>query len=302
MGLILTIFSILSVLFIFMFNGTKYVSLLFTNYHFYAIIGILSFIYFWVFRHQENLTNFINKDTLINGKPMDDKFLIDPGKEYFRQLGISKALLLDICPFVAFAFCFGLVFDRKRNVLKVMSPFAVAGGVITIFFFVVNDKLGDVINYYPVTEWWDFIFGNEVFFSMHYFSLVMGVIVFLNSTGYSVKSIIGTFAFPTIYFIYIGIIVNTLGVNNFATGLVPGDWADGGQYYPVAELLSFLVFPYYPIFAFGLVIILIMIAIFLRNVMIISNKWKYQKMIAFPRMSISYQRFCKKIINSINYI
>ncbi len=301
-GAMLSFFSILSLLFVVFFN--KNLCKLFSNYYFYAILGIISFVYFWVARQQENFMNLINHDKEwrmnINGKPMDNKYFTDLHDSlYFRDIIFSKALFLDLCPFVAFATCFGLVFDRKRNFVKIMAPYGFAGSVITIFFFLAKNELGAEMNYYPVTEWWDFIFGNKVFFTMHYFTLVIGLIVFLNTPGYSVRSLIGTIAFPTFYFIYVGIIVNVFDLNHDATGLVSGDWELGGQYYPVGQLIKIVGFPLFPMIAFGLVFSLILISIFLRNVMIVSNKWKYERMIAFPRMSTSLCLFYEKLSTNL---
>jgi hypothetical protein len=47
-------------------------------------------------------------------------------------IGTSRGLLLDICPFCAFAICVSIITDPTRKLAKIIAPFALFGGLITI--------------------------------------------------------------------------------------------------------------------------------------------------------------------------
>lgn len=295
LGFYLSIFTFFSIMLILFFNSAF--NKVFNNYYVMAISGILFFIYFWVIRYQEDITNFINNTFLVNGQHNNS---LEANKGNIR---VSKAFLLDLCPFIAFFMPFLLTFDRSRVVLKVAAPYAFFGGVITIFGQISGEGVGRAYNnFYLVKTSWDFIFGNEGYFLMHYFSIIFASIILMNSKGFGLLGIGGTILFPLVYFSYVMIIVTQFNVTQNATGLVEGDWMYGGQYETVWSIFGKLDFPYIAILCYSLVAIYVFIWIYLRNILIFDNRWKHQKMIAFPRLSTSLRSITNKINQGISNI
>ncbi len=286
MGLYLGIATIFGIMGILFFNN--FFDKVFNNYYAMSILGIIFFIYFWIIRYQEDVTNLINGTSLVNGE--FNQSLNDNQS----NVKISKVFLLDLCPFAAVLFCFLLTFDRQRNILKVIAPLAFFGGAITIFGQIMWEGIGANNNFYTVTNGWDFIFGNEAYFLMHFFSLITSLIIIMNSKGFGLNSFIGVVVFPLSYFAYIMIFVTQFDVTRNATGLVEGDWI-GGQYGIVWETFGKLPFPYIVILCYSLVAVYVFSTLLLRNIFIFSNKWKHPKMIVFPRISINIRRIFNKI-------
>lgn len=279
MGLYLAIFTIFTIIFILALNNSW--SKKIYNYYLFAIMGIIFFIYFWIVRYQEDIMNFINGTSFVNGK--NDLYL--PLQDRWHSIKFSKALLLDLCPFVAMTYSFLLTFDRKMKLLKVIAPYGFFGGCITIFGQIIGDKVGTTSNnLYTVTSNWDFIFGNKAYFTMHYFSIVISLIVLMNSKGFSWKGVVGTIIFPLSYFSYIMIIVTQFKITQNATGLVANDWSEYGQYGSVGVLLKGISFPWTPTLCYTLVYLYVIIWITLRNSFINNEKWKFKEMIVCPRI------------------
>ena len=282
---IATIFAIMTVLF---FN--PFFNKVFNNYYAMASLGIVFFIYFWVIRYQEDVMNLINGTSFVNGE-------FNSGLDgNISNVKISKVFLLDLCPFVAVAFSFLLTFDRNRNVLKIISPLAFFGGCITIFGQVMWDDVGASNNFYPISNGWDFIFGNEAYFLMHFYSTIIALIIFVNSKGFGWKGLLGSLIFPLAYFAYVMIFVTQFGVTKNATGLVAGDWMPGGQYYVVSTMFNGMAFPYITVLCYTLVAVYVYLIIFWRNILIFDNKWKHSEMIVLPRTSV----WIRSIVNKIN--
>jgi hypothetical protein len=151
------------------------------------------------------------------------------------------------------------------------------------------EDIGNQNNFLPISNGWDFIFGNEAYFSMHFYSIAISLILLMNSKGFGWKALIGSVAFPLGYFSYILIFTTQFGVTKNATGLVVGDW-EYGQYHAVWEIFGKLPFPYVTVVCYSLVAVYIFTTIFLRNVLIFDNKWKHSEMVVFPRISILIRR------------
>ncbi len=293
MGIYLGIFTIISVMTILFFN--KFFNKIFNNYYFMAIFGIIFFIYFWVIRYQEDLLNFITGTSNVNG---DHNNALDSNQNNIKA---SKALLLDLCPFVAFILPLLLTFDRGRNILKAVAPYAFFGGAITIFGQIMSEDIPTSNNFYWVTNPWDFIFGNKGYFLMHFFSMIISTIILMNSKGFGWNGVAGTVFFPLAYFSYVMIMVTIFDVKQNATGLVAYDWLYG-QYNIVYKIFGEIGFPQVTIICYSLVAIYIFFWIFLRNILIFENRWKHPKMIVFPRISTSIRCFFNKINNAISNI
>ena len=270
-GLILSLVTIMTIILIFICH--KWTYKFFNIYYVNLSIGIVMLSYFLIFRYIPDINLLIeNKDSLLNGSIR-------------LSLLYSKALLLDMCPLSFVLLSISLIFDKSRSTSKVIAPVALLGGIITIFgeitFYNQND-LND-------TKWYEFIFvgtinndgtiSNRIYFFMHFFLIVMSLLVILNSKSYTRYSLYGTSLFYVFWFIYMQIIINTLNIKCNATGLVEFDWYYG-QYSKVYEIYE-LDFPYIVIFWYIWALVFNYIVCLVRNLSIknemflFENKWWY---------------------------
>ncbi|MGL5617621.1 MAG: DUF5378 family protein [Metamycoplasmataceae bacterium] len=295
LGFYLAIFTFFSIIFVPLFNSR--LTKVFGNYYAMGFIGIAFFIYFWIIRYQEDVSNLINGTYLINGE-YSGSLEANTGK-----IQVSKAFLLDLCPFSAFLISILFTFDRNRVVLKAAAPYAFFGGVVSIFGQISGEGVGTANNnFYIVTNAWDFIFGNEGYFFMHYSLVIFSLIILMNSKGYGIYGMIGTILYILTYFTYVLIIVNIFDVKQNATGLVPGDWSSTGQYATVWKIFSAIPFPGIAAFCYSLVAIYVFIWMYLRNIFIFDNQWKHKNIIAFPRLTTSIRGLFNKMNQGISNI
>ncbi|MGL5205507.1 MAG: DUF5378 family protein [Metamycoplasmataceae bacterium] len=295
LGFYLAILTFVSIIFVPLFNSR--LTIVFGNYYVMGFVGIAFFIYFWVIRYQEDATNYINGTYLINGEHSSSL------EANTGNIQVSKAFLLDLCPFSALLMSMLFTFDRDRVVLKAAAPYAFFGGVVSIFGQIINEGVGSANNnFYLVTNGWDFTFGNEGYFLMHYFLIVFSLIILMNSKGYGLYGMIGTVVYILTYFTYVIIIVNIFDVKQNATGLVPGDWSPTGQYATVSKIFGGISFPNIAVLCYSLVAVYIFIWMFLRNIFIFDNKWKHKNIIVFPRVTISLRSVFIKMNKAISNI
>ncbi|MGL4183842.1 MAG: DUF5378 family protein [Metamycoplasmataceae bacterium] len=267
-----------AILIIVLFFVNPYIKKVTTNYYFYSITSIGCIIYFITYRWM--------------GDIMELTGLISSSLS--KSTLISKVFLLDLCPFISFTLPLSLIFDRTRNIAKVLSLYGIIGSSITIYGQIMFETLGPGGNWYGTTSIIDYIFFNNLYFSMHWYSLMLSFLVIINCKTFTIKSLLSTHLFAAGYFSYIGIFISFFGVVNNATGLVEQDWNPlGGQYGQVTKILN-VPWPYTPILAFSLVWITILIFIFLKNFFTFDKKEKSPKELNFYQakfQEIVYKKF-----------
>lgn len=210
-GITLLLITTLSLLIIFIFN--KYLKIVLRSYWFYSIFSILFLVYFILLRYADNV------ETLINSKMKLIQFF-DP---YSYSFIYSKVLLLDLCPMISILLPLSLIFDKTRNIAKVLSLFGIIGGFITIYGNMILIKQINI----PL---WEFILigeqPNALMFSSHFLILILSIVVILNSTCYTKWSFSGVIVFFVAFISYVLIISSILDIQCNTTGLQPGDWYD----------------------------------------------------------------------------
>ncbi len=247
LGIILLVFTALSIIFICLIN--KYIKVVTTSYYFYLIVSIGLVIYFVVGRWSGNIYDYNHMD------PHDTT--------YMHSVHVSKAFLLDMCPFMAFFIPVSLIFDKSRNIAKVLAPLGLVGGLVTIFGGMASATLD------PGVTWYNFIFLgqgiNKLYFIMHYWMIIMSVIVILNSRTYTRWSWMGIHIVTIAFFAYVYIIVISFGVTNNATGIVEGDWyGDYAQYADLANILN-IPFPWIPVVCYLIVYTCVMFLMYIKT-------------------------------------
>ncbi len=212
LGITTLLVMIMIVLFHFLFTRkSKFLYIFFHSYYYWLIIGAVSFLYFFLARYNQNIIDFFNK-----------KDLLDSGDIYYKSTTYSKAFLLDLCPAVAFLLPLSLMIDPTRSIAKIMSPYAIIGSIITIYSTTLSTT--------PNGNVWNYIFlgeaPNEMFFMMHFNSLVIAIGVMLTSKNYTRYSFLFNFVFICLYIGYVKAFVDLKGVLYNTTGVSKFDWYD----------------------------------------------------------------------------
>lgn len=285
-GIILVAITALCMLMILLFN--KWAKKVFKNYYFLSIISICLFIYFCIFRYIPDIMS-LTEVLRNNETPL--------------SIHWSKALLLDLCPFLAFFVPVIIVFDRNRKVISYISYFGVVGGSVTIFGQIWMQRVGTFSpNGTFIDVWWKFVFLDKLYFIMHFWVLILSIIFIMNSMTLNWKQITWAHVFIAGYFIYVAIIVFSLNIKNNATGLVPGDWEENGQYGVVGKILN-LPWPLQPIIGFLFVTLWIWIMFLWRNMLCLDTEFiSHDTFLRNNSIDIKWIKLKRKIYQKINHL
>ncbi len=250
LGISLLVFTALSIIFVCLIN--KYIKVVTSSYYFYLIVSIGLIIYFVAGRWGNNIYSYNHTD-LESLKKVS---------VYSYSVAVSKAFLLDMCPFMAFFIPVSLIFDKSRSIAKVLALLGLTGGLVTIFGGMGSAELEGV-------AWYTFVFLgqgiNKLYFIMHYWMVIMSVLVILNSRTYTRWSWAGIHAVTIAFFAYVYIIVISFGITNNATGIVKGDWyGEYAQYASLANILN-IPFPWIPVVCYMIVYICVMFLMYIKT-------------------------------------
>lgn len=276
-GNILLIVTLVSSLLIII--ATPFTKKIRNNYWFWAIIGIFCFLYVFFGRQIRYIVPSFASDLNMS-----------------KSLKLSRILLLDMCPFYAIFGSLSLLLKNKTTA-KILAPFGFYGAVITIF--------GQIIfaaNNVSQNLYWEYIFvgidDNQLYFMMHYLSLVLSLIIIFWMTDWRRIMFLYCNAFAFFYFSYVIIMVGVNNdINSNTTGVLPSDW-DGGEYYKVKEILDLIFNTDLPIYVvmilgYSLSYLIISFIFWIRYYLSILHIFLYNKY---------YVRSIKKIKQSSLYI
>lgn len=267
-GIILDVITfvimILIVLFhFFVVNKNKTAYIIFHSYTYWLAIGVFFVAYFIAARWSIKIEDLINSSYYqnnINGNDLFNGYDI-----YNYSTTYSGAFLLDLCPAVAFLLPFSLIIDKSRSIAKVISPYAIIGSIITIY--------STTLSYQPAGNVWYYIFlgesPNEMFFMMHFNSLVIAIGVMLTSKKYTRYSVLGSFVFICLYIGYVKAFVDLKGVVYNTTGVSQFDWYDDvyGNFseYGIVYMIFPISFPAIQIIAYIVAVVITWMLMLIKN-------------------------------------
>lgn len=208
-------------------------------------LGIFGLAYFIVFRYYQDVINLINNQNSM----------------FNISIYWSKVLLLDMCPFMYVFLNLCFIFDYKNKLIKTACLWSIIGSSITIIGSIWNvDYNGNPLVYI-------FLGSDEgqLYYFIHAYMLIFGTFFFVYNNRHRFVDVFVSHLLPSLYLIYVLIIVKTLNITQNATGLVEYDWVNtNGEYHLVYQLLK-LKFPQIQIVAYFLVWIEMIVLIILRN-------------------------------------
>ncbi|MGL5246229.1 MAG: DUF5378 family protein [Mycoplasmoidaceae bacterium] len=259
------------------------------NYFFWAIPAVIFLAYFIDVRYFGDWNDFFKNTSFITGNKLTS---------YGQSITISKALLLDLCPFLGIFLPLSLIFDKTRKTSYVLAPFCILGG-LTVF----GSILGGVSPGGDVEFTFQYLFvghtGNELYFILHSYLIVMGFMLVFQSNVNKLKYLWTYYAFIVGYFLYVYIIVATTKVEYNTSGISIRDWltreqnlaydngfAVNGEYSGVSKVFGGIPYPWIMVFAYFMgwlvITIITMLQVFFGSIKAKSRFWKeYNKLKVF---------------------
>lgn len=255
--IVLIVFSLLTFISMLVFH--KFTYKITRNYYFLMCLSSVFLIYFLIFRWIPDLIDFINIENILELK------ITNP---YLYSLRWSKILLLDMCPLTMFLVPITLIFDKTKNLSKIIAPVALIGTFVTLF----GGMWDQTIVSYEFKEIIKYIFigandENRIYFLMHFFILILSTLTILNCKQFTKWSFCSTIIWLLLFLFYELIIINTLGIKNNVTGLVPGDWFSNdsfSQYGTVYKLLP-MSFPGIVVFWYSVALFINLFICLIKN-------------------------------------
>lgn len=266
-GLILVGFS--TFILISFFACYKWTKNFFDSYWFFLTFGIIGLIYFVAGRWGFDIKNLIDAGGVqgICNNILNYEFNnFSNGLNHDSSLLISKALLLDMCPFMCLVMSIAFICDPKRKFVKIISPWCIFGGAITLFGGILFENVPSGLN---IAE---YIFvgsanpNNRLYFIMHFYLLIIGTIALFASKRFSLNSFLYSCIFASIYLIYVKIMVEVTHCNWNATGMVANDWYGNGEYGTVGDVLK-LSFPTIQFVGYAGVFLTIVVLVILKSIL-----------------------------------
>lgn len=200
------------------------------NYWFWSIPSLFFISYFIAFRFYDSWASFADYESK-NGSIWNR----EQTENYWDSIVVSKALLLDMCPFVALVLPLSLVLDKSRRIAQAISPFAILGGSITIPFIATSDSHSELSFRYLLVG----INPNPLYFFMHWYLVVWGTLVLSNSVNRKWINILDCHIFAAIFFGYVCFISYMTSTVWNVTGINKNDWmSPTGEYREVNNILK----------------------------------------------------------------
>ncbi len=220
-GLALVLITV--ALIIIMIVCNKYIKKVTNCYFFWLIVAGFCFVWLLVFRF---VPEWIDYTKMV---PFEDPSAYDP------SVAISRAYMLDVCPFFALFILAALILDPTRKVARASAPLALIGGSITIISMSFDQTI-------PISFTIQFIFfgedPNSCYFIMHFIQVIMSVAVLLNTPSGGWKNWLATLIITILFYSYVAICMAATGCRWNCSGLSFNDW-DTGEYAQVAAIFGF---------------------------------------------------------------
>ncbi|QZX49185.1 DUF5378 family protein [Mycoplasma sp. E35C] len=173
----------------------------------------------------------------------------------------SRLLLLDICPFFSIFGGLALMSIKDKKLVRAAAPIATFGGLITLYGELF--RLANQYNTDAATAWkWIFLGdGNDqIYFMLHVMTTSVGLMLICWTTNWSWKDLGHQWMFVSSYSVYVLVCINLdLKILGNSTGLLPTDWAPGGEYQSVAKILGFKGDRYWDVVPVGITLSMVAI-------------------------------------------
>lgn len=162
------------------------------------------------------------------GSALEDTIRFDllnqPASE-FRSANLSGLFLFDICSLSAILLPVLAIFDKKRILLKPLTPLGMLGGMITLIW-----AAPEIYTQWSASQF--FLSAPEfgkyadepLTFIMHYWLIAFSIVSMVWDGNYKLKDILILLSFIACYVLYVALTCRALNVQSHCTALVLGDF------------------------------------------------------------------------------
>jgi len=220
-GFTIALVSIAIVALIFVFN--KKLEVITKYYWFWLVIGIFLIIWYLVWRWIPDIKKYTD---LLHTS-------FDPSTPDNSDI-ISRAFLLDACPFFSILLAISLIVDPSRKLARTVAPFAFLGGIFVLFGQIpFNDSI--------TWGFKDFFIGSDsarLYVFAHFASFVLSFMIILNTPKYGWKGYVAVVSLAIVFYSYVLIVMKTTGCRHSCAGMSLDEWEKDGPYYFVKRLTN----------------------------------------------------------------
>ncbi len=263
-GLVLVLITLFMVIAMIICN--KWIRKVTNSYFFWAPIGLFFFIWLLVFRFVPDWQNYIAH--------MQAGGFDDPSTSS-NSLIISRAFLLDACPFFALATCAVCFLDPSRKIARTIAPIALVGGIITIGALPFDASSWTA----PSLTAQYIFFGddlNKCYFIMHWLQIIIPVGILLNTPRFGWKGWLWTLAAAITYYSYVAIVAYGItGCRWYISGLYYNDWSEQGEYFVVHHIFDFIPLEALPFVGVPALFVFASIFVVLKDYIFSKWHWHY---------------------------
>lgn len=151
----------------------------------------------------------------------------------YESTVVSKALLLNICPFMSFALPLTLIADPTRKAARALSPMALLSSLAALFF--------DLTTNSDTMFTWRYIFigrpaTTDLYFFCFAMNLFMSLAVVLNTPKFGWKGAAWSFTTLFGYYVYIHFIIALTGCQYQVSGARLTDFSESGVFHFFANI------------------------------------------------------------------
>lgn len=221
--------------------------------HYYIILSVFALfilIYFICARYSLDVQSYLSYKNDYNS--------------IYRSMYLSKILLLDMCPLMAFLLPITSIFKKTRKISLIFSPITIIGSSITIFGQIIFEN----VNMDQFAQYLFLGIGlNRMYFMMHFLTLILAIIILIINYKFNYRDCIYTFLFYLLWVFYVSLCTSSLDIKCNASGMVAYDWISPyGQYHKV-YLIWPLAYPQIMFFWYFVVVFVNALIIFIKNVL-----------------------------------
>lgn len=239
---IILIFILLAIIVI-MIVSHKWIKRFTNQYIFWLVISLILFTWLVAFRyagHWIEVTNgYINHTWTDPTTPEQSN-------------AISKAFMLDVCPFCALLLPVSLIFDPSRKVARSISPVTLFGAAFVMCVQMPFNSNVELTARY-------IFYGDELYFFIHAVNILLPIGVLLNTPRFDKKGTIMSYSITAGMYIYFLIIAAITGCRWHTSGVTGWDFHPDGEYAGVTHFFhlesKWYLMPiiYYPMGAAALI-------------------------------------------------
>lgn len=150
--------------------------------------------------------------------------------QWMHSFVFSNILFTPLCQFLSVVFPLSIIFSYKKDFVSYIAPWALLGGLITMYGGIVADPSVHVTIQL-------IFYDQQMFFVYHLYLLTVGTAWVTYNSRYSLNGIFGMYVFIAVYVAIVLILAYSFDIKYFTTGMTELDYSISGSYEIVPDVL-----------------------------------------------------------------